>query len=112
MIPVRRLPNVDETNPTRELTTAAPEVPAMNIGAACSVACGPKTRANRTMCVGKIAELPNPATAAPTIDHDSLETMINTPAMRMIEHNKIRLFSETRRETIDATPRPRTKNKK
>src|SRR5688500_3168210 len=111
-IPIRRLPNVDETRPTSEPTEAAPSVPEMNSGVDCLVAAAPKTRVNRTMFVGKIAELPSPATAAPVTANVSLDTINKTPATSSDEQTDIRTFSDSFRATIDANPRPRTKNVK
>jgi len=108
IIPERRLPKIDEIKPMSELMTAAPLVLAMNIGAACSVAVGPKTRAKRAMFVGKIAELPNPAIAAPMIANESLVTRIKAPVRRITEQENRRTFSGTRLEMIAAAPRPRT----
>src|SRR5687767_706513 len=111
-IPIRRLPNVDETSPTRALTDAAPSVPEINIGVAWRVAAAPKTRVKRTMFVGNIAELPRPATAAPATANVSLDTINRTPTTSSEEQTEINTFSDTLRDTMDASPRPRTNNVK
>jgi hypothetical protein len=73
--PIRRLPDSVDTTPISQLNVAAPMMPAMNSGAALRVASGPKIRVKRTMFVGKIADVPSPAIAAPTVANVSLVTI-------------------------------------
>jgi hypothetical protein len=70
IIPIRRLPYCVDTTPISQLKLALPQTPAMKSGVADRVACGPNIRVKRTMLVGKIADVPRPASAAPTIAVD------------------------------------------
>src|SRR6188508_2390728 len=85
----------------------------MNTGVALRVAVGPKTFVNRTMFVGKIADDPSPATAAPTIERESAtKTRSEIPVSSVIAHAEIRLLSFNRPDTMEANPRPKIRNAK
>lgn len=69
-------------------------------------------RVKRTMFVGKIADVPRPASAAPIVAVVSLATISETPVSNVTAQMDISAFSDSRREITDAKPRPRTMNEK
>ena len=111
-IPMRKLPYVVDTTPINQLNDAEPQIPDMNNGVARRVAAGPNIFANRTMFVGKIADVPSPAIAAPIVAKPSPTTIRKIPVSSVTAHIEINKLSDIRREMIDAIPRPSTRNEK